>query len=63
MNEISNSKLYDMLVERGYTVDIKEEDNSKVVRFNGKYATKKKKKKIQAWYSLDWSNEDIKRDK
>ena len=62
MNEISNSQLYYMLVERGYTVDIKEEDNSKVVRFNGKYATKESNEKIQAWYSLEWSNEEIKKD-
>ena len=59
---ISNSDLYYMLVERGYSIHIKEENNSKVIRFNGKYATKESSEKIQAWYSKDWTDEEIKRD-
>ena len=59
---ISNSDLYYMLVERGYSIHIKEEKNSKVIRFNGKYATKESSEKIQAWYSKDWTDEEIKRD-
>ena len=59
---MSNSVLYDMLVERGYGIDITEENNSKVVRFNGKYATKESNEKIQAWYSSEWTDEEIKRD-
>ena len=59
---MSNSELYYMLVERGYKIDITEEKNSKVIRFNGKYATKESNKKIQAWYSLEWTDEEIKRD-
>ncbi len=59
---MSNSELYYMLVEKGYKIDIKEENNSKVIRFNGKYATKESSEKIQAWYSKDWTDEEIKRD-
>ena len=59
---ISNSDLYYMLVERGYSIHIKEENNSKVIRFNGKYATKESNEKIQAWYSKDWTDDEIKRD-
>ena len=59
---MSNSDLYYMLVERGYSIHIKEENNSKVIRFNGKYATKESSEKIQAWYSKDWTDEEIKRD-
>ena len=59
---MSNSDLYYMLVERGYSMHIKEENNSKVIRFNGKYATKESSEKIQAWYSKDWTDEEIKRD-
>lgn len=59
---ISNSDLYYMLVERGYSIHIKEENNSKVIRFNGKYATKESSEKIQAWYRKDWTDEEIKRD-
>lgn len=59
---ISNSDLYYMLVERGYSIHIKEENNSKVIRFNGKYATKESSEKIQALYSKDWTDEEIKRD-
>lgn len=59
---MSNSDLYYMLVERGYSIHIKEENNSKVIRFNGKYATKESSEKIQAWYSSDWTDEEIKRD-
>ena len=59
---ISNSDLYYMLVERGYKIDITEEKNSKVIRFNGKHATKESNEKIQAWYSKDWTDEEIKRD-
>ena len=62
MSDISNSDLYYMLVERGYSIHIKEENNSKVIRFNGKYATKESSEKIQAWYSKDWTDEEIKRD-
>ena len=58
---MSNSSLYYMLVERGYSIDITEEKNSKVIRFNGKYATKESNEKIQAWYSKDWTDEEIKR--
>ena len=59
---ISNSDLYYMLVERGYSIHIKEENNSKVIRFNGKYTTKESSEKIQTWYSKDWTDEEIKRD-
>ena len=59
---ISNSELYYMLVERGYSIDITEEKNSKVIRFNGKHATKESNEKIQAWYSKDWTDDEIKRD-
>ena len=58
---ISNSGLYYMLVERGYSINITEENNSKVIRFNGKYATKESNEKVQAWYSLDWTDDEIKR--
>ena len=59
---MSNSELYFMLVEKGYSIDITEEKNSKVIRFNGKYATKESNEKIQAWYSLEWTDDEIKRD-
>ena len=59
---MSNSELYYMLVERGYKIDITEENNSKVIRFNGKYATKESNEKIQAWYSSEWTDDEIKRD-
>ena len=58
---ISNSELYFMLIEKGYSIDITEEKNSKVIRFNGKYATKESNEKIQAWYSSDWTDDEIKR--
>ena len=59
---ISNSELYYMLLEKGYSINITEEKNSKVIRFNGKYATKESNEKIQAWYSKDWTDDEIKRD-
>lgn len=59
---MSNSELYYMLVEKGYSINITEEKNSKVIRFNGKYATKESNEKIQAWYSLEWTDDEIKRD-
>ena len=59
---MSNSELYYMLVDKGYKINITEENNSKVIRFNGKYATKESNKKIQAWYSTDWTDDEIKRD-
>ena len=59
---ISNSSLYDMLLEKGYSIDITKEKNSKVIRFNGKHATKESNEKIQAWYSKEWTDEEIKRD-
>ena len=59
---MSNSELYYMLVEKGYKIDITEEKNSKVIRFNGKYATKESNEKIQAWYSKYWTDDEIKRD-
>ena len=59
---MSNSELYYMLVEKGYSINITEENNSKAVRFNGKYATKESNEKIQAWYSKDWTDDEIKRD-
>ena len=59
---ISNSELYFMLVEKGYSINITEEKNSKVIRFNGKYATKESNEKIQAWYCSDWTDDEIKRD-
>ena len=58
---MSNSELYYMLVEKGYSINITEEKNSKVIRFNGKYATKESNEKIQAWYSLEWTDDEIKR--
>ena len=59
---MSNSELYYMLVEKGYKINITEEKNSKVIRFNGKHATKESNEKIQAWYSLEWTDDEIKRD-
>ena len=59
----SNSELYYMLVEKGYSINITEEKNSKVIRFNGKYATKESNEKIQAWYSSAWTDDEIKRDR
>ena len=59
---ISNSELYFMLIEKGYSIDITKENNSKVIRFNGKYATKESEEKIQAWYSSAWTDDEIKRD-
>ena len=59
---ISKSKLYYMLVEKGYKIDITKEKNSKVIRFNGKHTTKESNEKIQAWYSKDWTDDEIKRD-
>ena len=56
------SNLYSMLVDRGYSINITKEKNSKVIRFNGKYATKESKEKIQAWYSSEWTDDEIKRD-
>ena len=58
---ISNSELYFMLIEKGYSINITEENNSKAIRFNGKYATKESNEKIQAWYSSDWTDDEIKR--
>ena len=58
---ISNSELYYMLVEKGYKINITKENNSKVIRFNGKHATKESNEKIQAWYSLEWTDDEIKR--
>ena len=59
---ISNSGLYYMLAEKGYNINITEEKKSKVIRFNGKYATKESNEKIQAWYSSAWTDDEIKRD-
>ena len=59
---MSNSELYYMLVEKGYSINITKENNSKVIRFNGKYATKESNEKIQAWYSKDLTDDEIKRD-
>ena len=59
---MSNSELYYMLVERGYKIDITKEKNSKVIRFNGKYATKESNEKVHAWYSKEWTDDEIKRD-
>ena len=58
---MSNSELYYMLVEKGYRINITEENNSKVIRFNGKHATKESNEKVQAWYSKDWTDDEIKR--
>ncbi len=43
---MSNSELYYILVEKGYNIKITEENNSKVIRFNGKYSTKESNEKI-----------------
>ena len=59
---MSNSDLYYMLVEKGYSINITEEKNSKVIRFNGKYATKESNEKIRAWYIKEWTDDEIKRD-
>ena len=59
---MSNSELYYMLVEKGYSINITEEKNSKVIRFNGKYATKESNEKIRAWYIKEWTDDEIKRD-
>ena len=59
---ISSYELYFMLVEKGYSINITEENNSKVIRFNGKHATKESNEKVQGWYSKDWTDEEIKRD-
>ena len=58
---ISNSELYYMLLDKGYSIDITEENKSKVIRFNGKYSTKESNEKVQAWYSKDWTDDEIKR--
>ena len=55
------SNLYSMPVDKGYSIDITEENNSKVIRFNGKYATKESNKKIQIWYSSKWTDDEIKK--
>ena len=57
----TKSGLYYMLSKKGYTINITEENNSKVIRFNGKHATKESNEKIQAWYSSEWTDEEIKR--
>lgn len=62
MSDISNSELYCMLVGKGYSINITEENNRKVIRFNGKHATKESNEKIQAWYSKDWTDGEIERD-
>ena len=59
---MSNSELYYMLVKRGYSINITKENNSKVIRFNGKYATKESNEKVHAWYSSEWTDDEIKRD-
>ena len=59
---ISNSELYYMLVEKGYSIHIKEENNVKIIRFSGEHATKEANEKIQAGYPLEWTDEEIKRD-
>ena len=59
---MSNYNLYSMLVDRGYSIKITEENKSKAIRFNGKYATKESNEKIQAWYSKEWTDDEIKRD-
>ena len=59
---MSNSSLYNMLLEKGYSIDITKENNSKVIRFNGKYATKESNEKIQAWYNTEWTDNEIRRD-
>ena len=59
---MSNSELYYMLVEKGYSIDITKENKSKVIRFNGKYATKESNGKVHAWYSSEWTDDEIKRD-
>ena len=59
---MSNSELYYKLVEKGYSIKITEENNVKIIRFSGKYATKESNEKIQAWYSKDWTDDEIKRD-
>ena len=59
---MSNSDLYYMLVEKGYSIHITKENNSKVIRFNGKYATKESNEKVQAWYNKNWTDEEIKID-
>ena len=58
---MSNSSLYNMLLEKGYSIDITKENNSKVIRFNGKHATKESNEKIQAWYNSEWTDDEIKR--
>ena len=59
---MSNYNLYNMLLEKGYSIDITKENNSKVIRFNGKYATKESNEKVQAWYSTCWTDDEIRRD-
>ncbi len=59
---MENSDLYYMLVEKGYSINITKENDSKVIRFNGKHTTKESSEKIQAWYSSKWADDGIKRD-
>ena len=59
---MSNSCLYYMLAEKGYTINIKEENTLKIIRFNAKHATKESNEKIQAGYPSEWTDEEIKRD-
>lgn len=62
MSDILKSDLYSKLVEKGYSINITKEKNSKVIRFNGKYTTKESNEKIQAWYSSEWTGDEIQRD-
>ena len=62
MNNMSNSELYYKLAEKGYSIHIKEENNVKIIRFNGEHATKESNEKIQAGYPSEWTDEEIKID-
>jgi hypothetical protein len=54
---VSNSKLYSMLVARGYEVIITKHNDSKFVSFQGKYV---KPYDLTFSYSLGWSEYEIK---
>lgn len=57
---ITKEELLDLLYQRGYSIDIEVKNNSKYITFNGKH-TKEPYKNTHI-YSLEWTDEQIKRD-
>lgn len=59
-NGIRKEELLSLLYERGYSIHIEIKNKSKFITFNG---THSKEPYINAHsYSLEWTNEEIKRD-